>query len=175
VGLSPGGPPHPGASPDSIARLPRRFTYNAWANAEALRSLVGAGAVPPRAAEVMAHIVGAEWLWLRRLGYASPDVPVWPAWPLGEYASQLRALSAAWTAFLDSVTPESLHRVATYTNSKGERWSSTVEDVLLHVLLHSAYHRGQVATLLGRAGETAAYTDYIEFVRRGYAERGGPA
>ena len=44
-----------------IARLTREFAYNAWANREALRSLLGAKEVPPRASEVMAHTVGAEW------------------------------------------------------------------------------------------------------------------
>ena len=72
------------------------------------------------------------------------------------------------------MSPESLGQQIRYTNSKGEDWSNAVADVLTHVVLHSSYHRGQIASLLGRAGEAAAYSDYIECLRRGYLERGWP-
>jgi hypothetical protein len=39
-----------------------------------------------------------------------------------------------------------------------------VADVLTHIVLHSSYHRGKIASLVGRAGESAAYSDYIECV-----------
>ena len=160
---------------DLIGRLNQELAYNAWANREAFRSLCSARTVPERAIAVMAHIAAAEWLWLRRLGHHAPPMEVWPALPLAECEGQLRELSRAWQAYLDGVTLESLRQQIRYTNSKGEEWSNTVADVLTHVVLHSSYHRGQVASLLGRAGEAAAYSDYIECVRRGYLERAWPA
>jgi uncharacterized damage-inducible protein DinB len=160
---------------NTIERLNRELAYNAWANLEALRSLIAAQTVPQRAAAVMAHTIGAEWLWLRRLGHSAAPFEVWPTLRLTECRAQLRELSRAWQTYLSGLTPESLVQQIRYTNSKGEDWSNTVEDVLTHVVLHSSYHRGQIATLLGRAGETAAYSDYIECVRRGYLDRGWPA
>ncbi len=160
---------------DLIARLSRELAYNAWANREALRSLLAARAMPDRAVEVMAHIIGAEWLWLRRLGQPGPDVAVWPSVPPGECASRLDGLARAWKDYLQGLSPEGLGREVAYTNSKGERWSNQVADVLTHVVLHSSYHRGQIASLLGRAGESAAYSDYIEWVRRGHSKAGWPA
>jgi uncharacterized damage-inducible protein DinB len=159
---------------DVMKRLNQELAYNAWANREALLSVLAARTVPERAAAVLAHIVGAEWLWLGRLGQATPAMAVWPALAPTECAAQLRELSRAWQAYLAGLPPEALERQIRYTNSKGEEWSNTVADVLTHVVLHSSYHRGQIATLLGRAGETAAYSDYIEWVRRGYLERGWP-
>jgi uncharacterized damage-inducible protein DinB len=158
-----------------IERLNRELAYNAWANREVLRSLLAARPVPERAAAVMAHVIGAEWLWLRRLGHPSPPMEVWPALRLTECEGQLRELSQAWQAYLCGLTPESLGQQIRYRNSKGEDWANTVADVLTHVVLHSSYHRGQIASLLGRAGEAAAYSDYIECVRRGYLERGWSA
>jgi uncharacterized damage-inducible protein DinB len=159
---------------DVLERLNRDLAYNAWANREVLRSLLAARNPPERAAAVMAHLIAAEWLWLRRLGHPSPPMEVWPALPLAECDGQLRDLSQAWQAYLAGLTPESLERPVRYTNSKGEDWTNTVADVLTHVVLHASYHRGQIATLLGQAGEAAAYSDYIECVRRGYLERGWP-
>jgi uncharacterized damage-inducible protein DinB len=40
-----------------------------------------------------------------------------------------------------------------------------VIDILTHVVVHGAYHRGQIAKLLGRAGVAAVNTDYITFAR----------
>ena len=59
------------------------------------------------------------------------------------------------------------YRTPQTVNSKGEPWTSSVEDILTHVVLHAAHHRGQVASGLRAAGHEPAYTDYIHAVRRG--------
>jgi len=65
---------------------------------------------------------------------------------------------------------EDLSRRVDYTNSQGERWSNTIEDILTHVVLHGTYHRGQIATIVRQSGETPAYTDYIHAVRQGLVD-----
>ena len=37
----------------------------------------------------------------------------------------------------------------------------------MHVLMHSAYHRGQIALEMRAAGMEPAYTDFIQAVRQG--------
>ena len=59
-----------------------------------------------------------------------------------------------------------MSRQISYVNSKGESWSSQVDDVLLHVITHSAYHRGQIASDMRAAGLTPAYTDFIYAIRQ---------
>ncbi len=159
---------------DVIARLRRELTYTAWANRQTLQSLQAARQPPARAREIMAHLVAAECLWLRRLGQDAPELPVWPALSLGECDRQLQALVEVWKSYAEALTDEKLGSVVAYTNTKGECWSTPVVDVLTHVILHAGYHRGQIATLLGRAGEQAAASDFIDFVRRGHADRGWP-
>jgi uncharacterized damage-inducible protein DinB len=157
-----------------VARFRQHFAYNAWANGETLRALTAAASPPQRAVEVMGHLVGAEWAWLRRLAVPSPELAVWPGLALGECEAQLRALSAAWKGYFDALTADGLALELSYVNFKGERWTNTVEDVLTHVFTHGCYHRGQIAMLLGRAGFAAPSTDYIECVRRGYISQGWP-
>jgi len=45
-----------------------------------------------------------------------------------------------------------------------------VADVLTHVVLHSAYHRGQIASLIRSGGDAPAYTDFIHAARQGLIE-----
>ena len=59
-----------------------------------------------------------------------------------------------------------MSRQISYVNSKGESWSSQVDDVLFQVITHSAYHRGQIASDMRAAGLTPAYTDFIHAIRQ---------
>ena len=150
-----------------LAYLREMFTYDDWANHEALRSLEAMEHPPERARKVMAHIVAAELLWMSRLEKAQQKTPVWPEIGLRDCEQQLAALRAAWELYLGKLTDADLDREVSYKNSKGESYTNAVRDVLTHVILHGVYHRGQIAAAVrDRAGEPA-YTDFIEAVRKG--------
>lgn len=151
---------------DLLSRFHREFAHDAWANEQALASLRPAEA-PARALRFMAHIVAAEWLWLGRLKQWKEKVPVWPEWTWEQIEAQAGKLPPLWQELLRGMKPAGLDQPTTYVNSKGETWTSACGDILTHVLLHSSYHRGQIATELRSVGLTPAYTDYIEAVRRG--------
>ena len=145
----------------------RLLAYDAWANREALLSLRASGAPPRMALRVLSHLVGAGRLWLARLEGSRDKPPaVWPELSLEEGASGVEELARRWTGF-SGLDGSGLARPVSYTNSKGEPWTSSVQDILMHVVLHGSYHRGQIASELRAAGFTPAYTDYIEAVRRG--------
>jgi uncharacterized damage-inducible protein DinB len=143
----------------SLARLLR---YDIWANRETLDSLPQRN-TPVRSLRWMNHIVAAELLWLSRMARKPAPLPVWPDLSLEDCAERLDRLS---DELLASPNYEPLSQPVTYTNSKGEPWTSTVEDILVHLVIHSAYHRGQIASDLRTAGHEPAYTDYIHAVRQ---------
>jgi uncharacterized damage-inducible protein DinB len=151
---------------DLLGHFQKQFAYDAWANEQTLRSL-GVDA-PERSLGFMAHIVAAEWLWLGRLKQWKQAFPVWPEWTRRQCEVQAGKLPPLWQELIRGLRPAGLDQPAAYVNSKGEPWTSTWGDVLTHVLLHSAYHRGQIATDLRAAGLTPAYTDYIHAVRQGF-------
>jgi uncharacterized damage-inducible protein DinB len=145
----------------------RLLEYDSWANREALTSLRNAAAPPATAVRWMAHIIGAEYVWLTRLREEPPVLEVWPDLDLDGCAARLEDLAGEWPAYLASLGPGDLTDGVGYRNSKGEFWTSTVSDVLTHVVLHSSYHRGQIASALRAAQQEPAYTDYIHAVRQG--------
>ena len=152
---------------DLLPHFQKQFAYSGWANEETLASL-GSGTPPQRALRFMAHIVSAEWLWLGRLKQWKQAFPVWPEWTLAECEAQAGKLPPLWKDYVRGLRPSGLDQAAFYTNSKGEEWTNLVGDILTHVLLHSAYHRGQIATEMRAAGLTPALTDYIHAVRQGF-------
>jgi uncharacterized damage-inducible protein DinB len=121
-----------------------------------------------RECAIVAHLVGSGRLWLDRLDSRAPTTEVWPSLTLDQCETGFRELESAWSSYLESLEEKNLARAIAYTNSKGERWESTVRDVLLHVVLHGSYHRGQIAMLLRQSGQAPAYTDFIEATRRGH-------
>jgi uncharacterized damage-inducible protein DinB len=149
-----------------LERLRRLFAYDAWANHETLRSFAAAASPPEKAVARMAHVVAAEWLWRSRIAGQSPPVAVWPKLSPADCERELARLEGEWRGLLDGMSEEGLARPVSYVNSKGEPWRSSVEDILMHTVMHSAYHRGQIASDLRGAGFEPAYTDYIHAVRQ---------
>jgi uncharacterized damage-inducible protein DinB len=147
--------------------LDRLLRYDIWANGETLDSL-RQGPPPARSLKWMGHIVGAEHLWLARLRQQPAPLPVWPDLPVEQCAARLGELSGMWQEFLADAGPRKYSERVTYINSKGEEWTNVVEDILTHVTIHSAYHRGQIASDLRAAGQIPAYTDFIHAVRQGF-------
>lgn len=152
-----------------MARFRRMFEHAAWANTTVLAALQD-GPAPDKACAWLAHLVGAERLWLARLQHEPATMPVWPDLDLAACGQEFPALATAWQEYLETLDDEALEDGIGYRNSKGEFWTSTVGDILSHVLLHAHYHRGQIASAQREAGGTPAYTDYIHAVRSGLIE-----
>lgn len=153
-----------------IEHFRRQFAYDGWANREVMAAIRAHGGENERVLSLMSHIVAAERLWLERLEQRPQSLAVWPRGDLGWGEGQAAELKRLWTEYLQQISCDDLARKISYKNSKGEAWSSTMEDVLTHVILHSAYHRGQIASHMRNMGKTPAYTDFIHGVRQGLIE-----
>ncbi len=154
------------------------FEYGSWANGrtfaaaevltrEQLEAPVASSF--PSVLASLAHIVGAEWIWLRRWQGESPVTA--PAWAGGSALAGLRAelatLESQRAAFLAPLADADLARAVTYRGLDGAAFSHPLGQLVRHVVNHSTYHRGQVATQLRQLGRTPPNTDYTRFLREG--------
>ena len=146
--------------------LERLLQYDVWANRETLTSLQQ-GTPPARGLRWLGHIIGAEFLWLDRIAGRSHSLPVWPELSLEQCDRSLSRLS---NSLLETARSNEMDREVRYVNSKGEPWTSSVADILTHITVHSAYHRGQIASEVRSAGHEPAYTDFIHAVRQHFIE-----
>lgn len=146
------------------------LAYDRWANQECLRALRNAGLSDSKTIRLMAHTLSAEKVWLERMMRQPQSMPVWPSSTVEECAALIDSMANAWQAYLNQLPPGGLNETIEYRNSKGEPWSSRVEDVLTHVLFHSAYHRGQIALQMRADGLEPALTDFIHAVRQGFVK-----
>lgn len=145
----------------------RQFEYEAWANHEVLTALRQQSR-DERSLQLMSHILAASRLWMERLMQVPQSVAVWPKSDLAWCEAEAAGLSQSWREYLQKT--DSLERSISYKNTKGELWTSRIDDVLIHVLMHSAYHRGQIASHMREKGQTPAYTDFIHAVRQRFVK-----
>ena len=151
--------------PPHLGYFLRMLGHQAWADRRALAAIEQANGQVDTALKLLGHILGAEHVWLRRLTASPAAVAVWPDLSLAQCRELAGANELGFREFLFGLDPAGLRRVVAYRNSAGEDLMTEVGDILSHVFLHGAYHRGQVAQLLRLAEQEPAPTDYIAFVR----------
>lgn len=148
-----------------MPHLERLYAHLAWADARAIEALRAMSTPDPDALGLLAHVLGAEHVWLSRIEQRPHTVAAWPALDLDACERLARENRRGFEEVIARAGPGDLARDVGYVNSAGDAFRSTLEDILLHVALHGAYHRGQVALLVRRAGAEPRATDYIAFVR----------
>jgi uncharacterized damage-inducible protein DinB len=166
----------------TIAELNELFDYNRWANA---RMLAAAGALDadgftrdtgssfPSVRATLAHILAAEWVWLQRWRGTSPTTM-----PSGWADADHATIVDAWqthereqAAFLATLDDARLAAPLAYRNTRGDAFAVRLDALLRHVVNHSSYHRGQVATMLRQLGAAAPATDFVLYHTSGAAGR----
>ena len=146
------------------SRYRRLFTYEFHVNGIMLDALVEAGGTLDLTNEwrLMTHLLAAQEVWLARMEDRSSSVPVWPDSDSDLCRRLLEQNRQAYEALLQEVD---FDRDCSYSDSKGNAFTSPIAEILDHLLLHAAYHRGQIATGLRRQGLEAPRTDYIVWAR----------
>lgn len=143
------------------------FDYDHWANARWIDRLRGIDEVTPRTRDLMAHILAARHVWITRLrGDDASAVALWPSLDWDACVRLLETTHDDFRTFLDACSEHDLKGAATYRNSKGVEYHTPVREVLMHVVTHGHYHRGQIAQAVRRQGDAPVNTDYITYTRQ---------
>ena len=141
----------------------RLLDHLAWADQAVLQNLGSRSPAPEKAMAYFAHVLAAEELWIQRIeGRAPAVVAVWPKLTLDQCAALAQANGRALGRIVEE---EELERGVIYARSTGEKYTSTVGDILLHLATHGCYHRGQVAAVVRGSGGEPVNTDYIHYRR----------
>jgi uncharacterized damage-inducible protein DinB len=76
-------------------------------------------------------------------------------------------LSRQWSNWLVEIPEKNIIHVFGYYNSKKEFFKQPVYEMLLHLVNHQTYHRGQVVTMLRQNKiDKIPATDFIKFSRK---------
>lgn len=155
-----------------LPAISEMMDYNYWARDRQLQACAALnkeqflrplGGSFPSLRETFAHLVAVEWIWLERWRGRSPRTII----PVDEFPT-LAAVTERWGAvelevreYVASLDEEALARPLTYTNTRGEQWTYPLWRMIMHLLNHQSYHRGQVTTLLRMLGMQPPRVDFL--------------
>jgi len=165
----------------NIEDLRTLYDYNSWANHRTVESCAALtpeqftrdlGSSFRSLRDTLAHIYGAEWLWLERWHGRTPTaLPSSSDFPdLETTRRRFAEIDRNLVDYVASLTAGDLQRVMEIRTTAGAQHSQPLWQMLQHLANHSTYHRGQTATLLRQLGAKPVSTDLIGFYRERAAQ-----
>ncbi|RRJ90356.1 damage-inducible protein DinB [Paenimyroides tangerinum] len=139
------------------------FTYNKEMN-QRLLDLISKNLnqVNEKTILLINHIINAHQIWNARINnQASFEV-----WQTRIFSDLVEINESNFENTMQIIDNRNLEELISYSNSKGEIFSNTIDDVIFHVINHSTYHRAQIITDLKIAQIEPANTDYIFYRRK---------
>lgn len=149
---------------NTVEHLLHLCAYNDWAN----RRIIDALAENPcaKARRILAHSLVTEREYFARLGGRdSTGFDFWPDLPLEKCAELAAELADAYAIFLRASEEKDLERRAAYKTSQGAAHENDLRELVTHVLVHAATHRGNIILKLREEGFTPPKIDYIIYLR----------
>ena len=148
----------------TVDHLRGLYVYNEWANQRIAASL--SETTSERALQIFAHLLATELEYFERIrGKDSTGFNFWPEANIVDFADLVSSTTAKYLVLLDGCDEAALDRPVTYKNSRGVEFSNTLGEILTHVVVHSAIHRGNIVLKLRESGFEPPQTDYIIYLR----------
>ena len=140
------------------------YRYNAWASQRVVSCLARQNVQEEKILSLLGHIVAAQFLWLHRIkALPPPTLKLWGTYTLTDLIRLSEDAGKKWLEFVEQT--DNFNRELTYTNYVGEPYVNNVEMIMIHLVNHSTYHRGQIAMLLREKGLEPINTDFITYDR----------
>lgn len=151
--------------------------YKAWADARLYTTLADLAAgqlaapTPIFAGSILRtlnHVYLMDVVWKshllgipHHLTTRNPEV----APPLAELRDAQRDIDAWYVDYAAAMTPDACNEVVPFTFIGGGEGSMRCEDIVLHVVTHTTYHRGHITAMLNQIGVQPQATDLPVFLR----------
>jgi uncharacterized damage-inducible protein DinB len=157
--------------------LQQYFTYHSWANRRLIDCILSLPADMhtreiassfPSLYETLKHMWNAESTWWQRMKMQDNLIlPSTGSQGLPQVADGLQQQNKLWEDWVANASVAAIDHVFHYQNSKREQFRQPIWQMLLHLVNHGTYHRGQLVTMLRQLGvNEIPATDYIVWSRK---------
>jgi uncharacterized damage-inducible protein DinB len=157
------------------------FDYTEWANALAMDAAAKLsdenlrrdfGISHQSIFGTLAHMAGAEWIWLERWhGHSPAKAEAWSMWTT-ESCADLATLNERWrevvnrrAQFISELDEQRFAADLSFKLLSGDPSSMPLVDQMRHVANHATMHRGQVVGMIRQLGVEPPSTDLLFYLR----------
>ncbi len=157
-----------------LDKIKSLFQYNTWASRRTLDACAALSAGEftrdlhssfASVRDTLVHLMLVEWLWLERWhGRSHSTYPSEKEFPdLAGVRARGREIEENLQQFVSALTQDGLNHRVEYKTTKGIPHSNAMWEMMLHLVNHQTYHRGQLATLLRQMGHKPNAEDMAVF------------
>ncbi|WP_025716829.1 DinB family protein [Paenibacillus sp. 1-18] len=138
-----------------------------WADGRILDALEESETKNKDLLKLVRHVAVAERVWLDRLqGKGSAKYSLWEETEdLTAIRTMFEENAEQYRIYIEGLKEFELDEMIDYENQSGGSFRTSARDILLQVLLHGQYHRGQINRALRIESAEPAQVDYITFTR----------
>lgn len=136
------------------------FEHEHWANLHVLEMYFRSADPPPRAIELLCHIVAAQRIWLDWIN--GNEMMVTPFEVFDEEAL-LELLEINYNELKRLIECSDFEQLFTVNSVDNKQSTKNIGDTLTHLALHASYHRGQLVMLLKSEDNLPPKTDFIHY------------
>jgi uncharacterized damage-inducible protein DinB len=138
-----------------------------WADGRILDALEKSATKNKDLLKLVRHVAVAEIVWLSRLlGKGTEQYALWEeAEDLTAVRTMFEENAEQYRVYIEGLKESELDEMIDYSNQSGVPFRTSVRDILLQVILHGQYHRGQINRALRIDSAEPAQVDYITFAR----------
>lgn len=115
-----------------------------------------------KAVQLFNHLLNAHQIWNSRIEAKPSALGVWELRSVRDLSNIDKTNYEQTLQILHTCN---LNGAISYTTRNGQMFSNRVQDILFHIINHSTYHRGQIATEFKQHGLEPLVTDYIFYKR----------
>lgn len=161
----------------TVVEIRELFDYTEWANnlvLDAAQKLTSdqlhedVGISHRSILNTMAHMAGAEWVWLERWhGHSPMGDNVWTPWTT-THIQDVPDLRRKWETivgtrhnYLEKLTDADLPRPLSFRRINGDAGSMPLVQQMQHVVNHATLHRGQTVGMIRQLGIAPPATDLL--------------
>lgn len=137
--------------------------YNFWANDQFILRLKEQAELPEEIENMVSHILSAHQIWIERIAGRGSLPSVWESMEVSNWEG---INIEVYNETTDLVKSNTLDKVISYKNTKGELYETSIGEILYHVINHSTHHRAQVALLMRQNRILPPVSDFIFYLRR---------
>lgn len=142
------------------------FHYNDWANEQIINALQSMQEIPDKALQIVSHILASQDVWFERIqGTHDWNISFWDTYSIAECMVLSKQSTQNWLRLFRNIKEKDFDKIITYKNSKGNKYETSLIQIITHVINHSTYHRGQINILLRQHNIEPVPTDYIFYTR----------